>query len=55
MNSKDYIDILIQERTNSEMNNEDFKNTLQYFAELYHKEQINKPCFTDRFILNESK
>jgi len=41
MESKNYKQLLNNERNSPEMTDEEFNNTLIHFAKLYHKEQLN--------------
>lgn len=51
MKSENYKQLLINEFVNPEMTSEEFKNTLEHFAELYHKEQgLKKQIFIDRVL-----
>jgi hypothetical protein len=42
MTSDNYRSILNTSYITQELSDEDFDNTLMHFAELYHKEQLNK-------------
>ena len=42
MDSENYRKLLVRERFKKDLNQEDYENTLQYYAELYHNEMINK-------------